>query len=83
MREGSSGRIFRGCISRTFSIKNPGFIEEREWRFIYQDTASSTLASDIVSVDGIPQVIYKLPLSSPLGLASMTMGLSGWSKRNS
>ena len=48
-------------LTSIFSIKNPGFVEEREWRFIYQDTASSTLASDIVSVDGIPQVIYKLP----------------------
>ena len=48
-------------LTSIFSIKNPGFIEEREWRLIYQDTAGSTLASDIVSVDGIPQVIYKLP----------------------
>ena len=48
-------------LTSIFSIKNPGFVEEREWRFIYQDTASSKLAYDIVSVDGIPQVIYKLP----------------------
>lgn len=56
-----AGGFFEDAFRVLFSIKNPGFIEEREWRFIYQDTASSTLASDIVSVDGIPQVIYKLP----------------------
>ena len=56
-----AGGFFEDAFRVLVSIKNPGFIEEREWRFIYQDTASSTLASDIVSVDGIPQVIYKLP----------------------
>lgn len=48
-----------------FSIKNPGFNEEREWRFVYHESSSSHLHHDIVVVDGIPQVIYKLPLSSP------------------
>lgn len=48
-----------------FSIKNPGFSEEREWRFIYHESSSSKLAHDFVVVDGIPQVIYKLPLLGP------------------
>lgn len=48
-------------LTSIFSIKNPGFIEEREWRFIYQDAMEDKLAYDIVPVDGIPQVIYKLP----------------------
>ncbi|WP_294159047.1 DUF2971 domain-containing protein [uncultured Selenomonas sp.] len=48
-------------LTSIFSIKNPGFVEEREWRFIYQDAMVDKLAYDLVSVDGIPQVIYKLP----------------------
>ena len=48
-------------LTSIFSIKNPGFVEEREWRFIYQDAMIDKLAYDLVSVDGIPQVIYKLP----------------------
>ena len=48
-----------------FSIKNPGFVEEREWRFVYHETASSRLHHDIVVVDGIPQIIYKLPFCGP------------------
>ena len=52
-------------MTSLFSIKNPGFNEEREWRFVYHESASSHLHHDIVVVDGIPQVIYKLPLSSP------------------
>ena len=52
-------------MTSLFSIKNPGFNEEREWRFVYHESASSHLHHDIVVVDGIPQVIYQLPLSSP------------------
>ena len=52
-------------MTSLFSSKNPGFNEEREWRCGYHESASSHLHHDIVVVDGIPQVIYKLPLSSP------------------
>ena len=48
-----------------FSVKHPGFQEEQEWRIIYQEHGPSTLDYDLVSVDGIPQIIYKLPLYGP------------------
>ena len=48
-----------------FSIKHPGFQEEREWRIIYQEHRKEKLDYDLVSVDGIPQIIYKLPLYGP------------------
>ena len=54
-----------------FSIKHPGFIEEREWRIIYQESAGQ-LPYDSVSVDGIPQVVYKLPVC---GAADRNPGL--------
>ena len=44
-----------------FSIKHPGFQEEREWRVIYRED-SGGLEHEIVSIDGIPQMIYKIPL---------------------
>ena len=47
-----------------FSLKHPGFKEEREWRLIYQER-SGLLPHDIVSVDGVPQIVYKVPLSAP------------------
>ncbi|MFV0637074.1 DUF2971 domain-containing protein [Mitsuokella sp.] len=52
-------------MTSLFSIKNPGFNEEREWRFVYHESASGHLHHDIVVVDGIPQIIYKLPLKGP------------------
>ena len=44
-----------------FSVKHPGFIEEREWRIIYQEHAHK-LDYDLVVVDSVPQIIYKLPM---------------------
>jgi hypothetical protein len=44
-----------------FSIKHPGFREEREWRVIYRED-SGGLAHELVSIDGIPQRIYRIPL---------------------
>ena len=52
-------------MTSLFSIKNPGFIEEREWRFIYNESSQGKLAYDIEVVDGIPQIIYKLPICGP------------------
>ena len=44
-----------------FSIKHPGFIEEKEWRIVYQEM-DERLSYDLVSVDGIPQIVYKVPV---------------------
>ena len=49
-------------LSSVFSIKHPGFREEREWRLIYRED-SRKLAYDLVSIDGVPQLVYKLPLA--------------------
>ena len=52
-------------MTSLFSIKNPGFVEEREWRFIYKESSQGRLAYDIEVIDGIPQIIYKLPICGP------------------
>lgn len=46
------------------STKHPGFAEEREWRVIHSPaTASSSfLQREILSIAGVPQIIYKIPL---------------------
>lgn len=44
-----------------FSIKHPGFQEEKEWRIIYREE-QGRLAHELVSIDGIPQIVYKIPL---------------------
>ncbi len=44
--------------------KHPGFAEEREWRIIYapEFERSERIKEEIISINGIPQTICKLPL---------------------
>src|SRR3546814_559678 len=46
--------------------KHPGFWEEREWRVIYtpQMGISPFVKEDVVTVNGIPQVIHKIQLAN-------------------
>jgi hypothetical protein len=47
------------------STKHPGFKEEKEWRIIYQRTASSHIPAPphkIVDVGGIAQIVHYLPM---------------------
>lgn len=50
----------------TLSTKHPGFKEEREWRIIYSPKLyfSDKILPEMVSLGGVPQRIYKLPLES-------------------
>lgn len=59
--------IFAMLLSGILSLKHEGFKEEREWRVIYSPTraASPLLTSTIETIDGVPQTIYKIPLSGP------------------
>lgn len=46
--------------------KHPGFSEEREWRVVYNPimAPSPHVESEIVSLNGVPQQIYKIPLKN-------------------
>jgi hypothetical protein len=46
--------------------KHPGFMEEREWRIIHSPifNPSTTLVPATVTIDGIPQKIFKIPLKN-------------------
>lgn len=53
--------IFKNII---VCVKHPGFAEEREWRVVYNPDhkKSEHVTSSIVSINGIPQEIHKIPL---------------------
>lgn len=46
--------------------KHPGFREEREWRIVYWPTLakSPAIEPDIQSVNGVPQIIQRIPLKN-------------------
>lgn len=45
------------------SIKHPGFKEEKEWRVIADYETCKGLRQDTIAVNGIPQLVMKLPLT--------------------
>lgn len=57
--------IFNAFRFAVVSTKHPGFAEEREWRVVYSPTinASNLIQEIVVSVRGVPQKIYKIPLT--------------------
>jgi hypothetical protein len=54
-------QLFRFAVLCT---KHPAFYEEQEWRVIFQPkyAPSTRLKKAVVSIRGIPQTIYKIPL---------------------
>jgi hypothetical protein len=56
--------IFAAFRYAVLCTKHPGFHEEREWRIIYSPSyqKSDRIVSAIVSINGTPQSICKLPL---------------------
>ncbi len=49
-----------------FTIKHPGFSEEREWRVIYNPSynKSKYVVEEVVCIKGVPQRIYKIPIKN-------------------
>jgi Protein of unknown function (DUF2971) len=56
--------IFSAFRHAVLCTKHPGFHEEREWRIIYSPSfqKSDRIASTIVSINGTPQSVCKIPL---------------------
>lgn len=56
--------IFATLVAGVTCMKHRGFLEEREWRIIYQPGMNSSplITEEIKIISGVPQVIYKLPL---------------------
>jgi hypothetical protein len=53
-------------VMATLSFKHRAFEEEREWRLIHlpSESPSAYVKSESVTVGGIPQLIYKIPLEN-------------------
>jgi hypothetical protein len=56
--------IFAAFRQAILCTKHPGFHEEREWRIIYSPSyqKSNRIVSTIVSINGTPQSVCKIPL---------------------
>lgn len=51
----------------SYSIKHPGFEEEREWRIIHRpyEYGAAAVTNFNMAISGIPQTIYELPFHNP------------------
>ena len=58
------GWVFEAIKILILCTKHPGFREEREWRVVYTPVMDTSpyVKEDIVTLDGVPQQIYKIPL---------------------
>ena len=72
LKQGEAGAIKSvaawAAIVVALSLKHPGFSEEREWRFIFMSNLTSAVMQqrrDVVVLEGIPQVVYRIPISMP------------------
>ena len=63
-REKIKYNIFMTLVMGSVCTKHIGFLEEKEWRLIYLPRAnhSPLITSSIEVVDGVPQIIHKIPL---------------------
>jgi hypothetical protein len=63
-RDAMLGHLFNIFKWAALSIKHPGFHEEREWRIAHVPAlaTSPNVVSEVRSVRGMPQTVYKLPL---------------------
>ena len=62
--------LFNAFRYAILSTKHPSFEEEQEWRILYapRDEASAFIEEEPVSIRGIAQLAYKLPLENKPGL---------------
>lgn len=60
------GIVFNMLVAGVVCLKHEGFREEREWRVIYSPKRmpSPLMESETVSIGGVPQIIYRIPLDA-------------------
>jgi len=58
------GSVFNMLVAGVACLKHEGFREEREWRVLYapKRSPSPLMESSTEIIDGIPQIVYKIPL---------------------
>jgi hypothetical protein len=59
--------VFHMLLLAVLCLKHEGFREEREWRAVYSPNrmASEHITPSIETVAGIPQTVYRIPLTGP------------------
>lgn len=59
-------QIYFALHMTVLSTKHPGFAEEREWRILHSPTLwpSERINYDVISVNGVPQKVYKIRLEN-------------------
>jgi Protein of unknown function (DUF2971) len=59
------GAIFMMLVAGVACLKHEGFHEEREWRIVYNPkrVPSQLMLSNIEVINGVPQGVYKIPIS--------------------
>ena len=62
------GSVFNMLLAGVTCLKHEGFREEREWRVLYapKRNPSPLMESSTKIIEGIPQIIYKIPLDATL-----------------
>jgi hypothetical protein len=57
--------VFIMLIMAIVGLKHEGFHEEREWRMIYSPNRvpSALMSHSVEIIDGVPQTLYKIPLT--------------------
>ena len=74
------GSAFNMLVNAALCLKHEGFHEEREWRIIHSPNRhpSSLVRPSIEVIGGVPQTLYKIPLSGapPPDLAISTFPTS-------
>jgi hypothetical protein len=62
--------IYNMLLFAAASMKHPGFKEEQEWRLIHlpKQSPSKVLEESVETINGVPQIIYKLPLIEAGGI---------------
>jgi len=65
-KDGVLGWLFLLFKNIVQGVKHPGFQEEREWRVVYTPDYKNSkhVKSDIKVINGVPQVIHKIPLKN-------------------
>lgn len=68
--------LFNTFFYAVLCLKHPAFREEREWRVIYAPDRhrSQLIESEIRSINGIPQMVHKIPISLPDYLDRVLIG---------
>ena len=72
--------IFRMLfVSWAVCTKHPAFEEEREWRIVHSPALSDAgnLVRDRATINGVPQIIYKIPLKRISDEENFDLSISG------